>query len=353
MRQCISNETVEYPRLHQHYSLDGMRPGPSTMAGTIFTSILYKYTSFLPAAFKYIPHYTMLNLYRSDQVSEPILEINITNFPPRTERRRAIKRKGLYGKAIQKRRRLIEETAVLDDYLAAGPSGLQAPIHHHQQNRNYTNFTTAPQQAERDTQDVYYEESLSHRFTSLRTKNYQTVDYNWLLNNIFCIKVAIYGHSFVTRLEPFISQQSKSKIEIRFFGIPGARISEPNHRYNSWIYLEDDTITKEWQRYQPDLTFHFWGGNDIASYTQPSILAASFKSMCDSQDWAGDHIILSIESRYQVRENQVSLSEYETIRSITNDRLAEIFQNQFWNLDSFWDASETRNSGGTHLNNKQ
>ena len=94
-----------------------------------------------------------------------------------------------------------------------------------------------------------------------------------------------------------------------------------------------------------------FGGNDITNETDPQNLVAAFRDLCETQQWPTEFIITSIEPRFQVRENHVSLQNYETIRTETNRQLASAFKRDFWNLEALWAAEETRNTDGVHLTN--
>ena len=183
------------------------------------------------------------------------------------------------------------------------------------------------------------------------TWKFQLPDYDWIIKNIHCIKVAIFGHSYVNNLKHFYTTETNPKLQIEFFEISGGKISAPIHRKGRWIHLHGNSITADWRRFQPDLTILMFGGNDITNETDPQNLVTAFQDLCENQQWPTEFIITSIEPHSQVCENQVSLRNYETIKTKTNEQLASTFKRAFWNLEALWAAEESRRIDGIHLTN--
>jgi lysophospholipase L1-like esterase len=370
--QTVADQNTSYPRLHQDYSEDGITPGPSRLAGKIFTSILAKMLPHLPIPSQYIPDYQLLYKYGYSSDRQPAFEVKETDYPPKTELRYQQKRHRAFNKAITKRRRLAIETKSIEAFIAAEIFETQKRTTNRTSNTvtkptlrstaqwartsKYRTSTTrrhhSPIHFPTETKQIKTSNCIEKLTEQLKITTITTsplIDYNWLIKNVYCIKVAIYGHSFVKHLEKHFNPQTDSKLIIKFFAISGGKIATPIYKDGQYIPLVKHQITREWQHFKPDLTVTFLGGNDITNETQPAEIVHSFKDLCENQKWTTEFIIASIENRLKVRENTVSLENYEILRTEINDRLATTFKENFWNLDNFWNNPESRTTDGVHL----
>lgn len=126
-------------------------------------------------------------------------------------------------------------------------------------------------------------------------------------------KVAILGHSFVSRLR-FESPMEMAGIEISKYGSPGAKVSNIMQR----------SVWQEFIEYQPEFTLLLLGGNDIDENTVPSELGREIAELARKVEelTGGKCHIMSIEPRLQPRD--ITPGRYKTVKNAVNRCLGRL-----------------------------
>jgi hypothetical protein len=345
--ESISDDNMYFPRLHQDYSFDGIHPGPSSLAGTLMASIINKHFASLPYPSLYVPMYKLLHYYGYNKDTKPITDITMTNYAPKTTQRYEQRKRRAINSAPYKIQRLQDRIADLSKTVKSGLVGITPNLQHRR--KTYFNETVTVKPT--IDHDFYYNASLSDKLKSTNiTTPYLEVNYDDLVQNTQIIKIALLGHSFVNHVEPDMTVIDNSKFDIQCFGISGGKISEPTKRAKKFVTFNNNFRTVRWRQYRPHLTFLLIGGNDISFGKSVSSLTAQFDKLRNSIDWPGSIVVMSIEPRFSVRNSLVSMQVYEEKRVELNNRLSNVFREQFWDLEQFWANISSRQNDGIHLN---
>jgi hypothetical protein len=347
-RRSIASDDLPFPRLHQDYSSNGRQPGTSSMAGMIFTSILNNYFKPLPFPSLDVPILKLVHMYAYKQYNVPATYIYLSNYAPKTLQKYEQRKRRAIQLAPYKIQRLQDRITDLANVVKTGLTGTVPNL---QSKRTvYFNNTTYTKQPTVDT-DFYYNASLSDRLQSSKISAPQAeIDYQDIVTHGDKIKVAIFGHSFVNHVERDMKLIDDSKIDIQCFGISGGKLSGPTKRGTGLVDFDDNFRTIRWRQFRPHLTFLLFGGNDITYCKSVSALTAQYSKLNGGVTWPGSIIVMSVEPRYTVRDDIVSMEVYEEKRIELNNRLFNVFRDKFWDMDQFWSTITSRNLDGVHLN---
>jgi hypothetical protein len=154
-------------------------------------------------------------------------------------------------------------------------------------------------------------------------------------------KVAIFGHSLVYHLRPFMPKIPKTYCEVEFFGISGGRL-QTNNKFT----LDEEYIYSRWVRYKPHLTIFMFGGNDIEHQTQVEDLFEHFKKLTEKIVWEGTFLFHLVEKRYWLRDGQKP--QYFNFKvGLLNNLIEQEYPDQY--ISSAFIDSESARTDGVHL----
>ena len=125
-------------------------------------------------------------------------------------------------------------------------------------------------------------------------------------------KVAVFGHSYVARLNESCPKVVDGRL-LKLFWLGGATtfIIQFSHAFDRLV------------QYQPELTILLIGGNDIKPETQPRQLAAAIEQLAQRiEERTGGHcLILGIEKRSNPRG--MSAEQFHKVRNAVNRNLRQ------------------------------
>ena len=135
------------------------------------------------------------------------------------------------------------------------------------------------------------------------------------------MKLAIFGDSYISRLQKFTSNNMDLPGECRFFGVPGMTTRRKF----------DDAFARVLQ-YQPTFLFLCLGGNDIDATTKPLDLVKRLMSVVAELKAVGVRrvFVASIVARGRVRKGTVS--RFNRKRKSVNKKLSARLGNDFVDL---------------------
>ena len=136
-------------------------------------------------------------------------------------------------------------------------------------------------------------------------------------------KIALFGDSYISRLERFCGGNLKIPGEVRFYGIGGLNLDNYSNTLDKLIL------------FRPDAVFISLGGNSINSKTKPKQLATKFKTIIEKLKSNGVKQVYVAEftERGDFRDPLLDKEGFEDQRK----KLNKIFRKEFRNFIVFRD----------------